>query len=467
MRLTRRQTIRSLAAAGVGLGLRGHAESEGAPQGRKPNILFVMADDLGYADLSCYGRTEYRTPVLDRLAQQGIRFTQAYANSAVCTATRVALITGRYQYRLPVGLEEPLASPARHIGLPPGHPTLPSLLKQAGYGTALVGKWHMGWLPDFSPLKSGYDHFYGFRAGAVDYFTHGYRTGPDLWDGDVPVEEHGYLTDLLATKAIGLIGDYAEARQSFFLSLHFNAPHWPWEGPDDEAESKRIAGKLGDYDGGDLATYARMVVAMDSAIGRVLQTLDRHGIADNTIVVFTSDNGGERFSKMWPFSGSKMELLEGGLRIPAMALWPGRIAPGTTTDQVAISMDWVATLLAAAGAKPADQYPLDGMNLLPWLTGNGTPMARTLYWRYHANGQRAVRDGDLKWLQIRSNDFLFDVSRDPLERANLKARRPDDYQRLVALWKAWDATMLPIDPRAYTESIPGNLRADHYGVEDD
>src|SRR5437867_4811398 len=205
---------------------------------QKPNIVFIMADDLGYADLSCYGRRDYNTPNIDRMAAGGMRFAQAYANSAVCSATRTALITGRYQYRLPVGLDEPLAGGAqRKVGLPPDHPTLPSLLKKAGYGTTLIGKWHLGWLPDFSPIKSGYDHFWGFRGGALDYFTH--KAGPantdsdDLWDDDVKIHQAGYLTDLLGDRAISVINNYAKLRQPFFISLHFNAPHWPWEGPGD------------------------------------------------------------------------------------------------------------------------------------------------------------------------------------------------------------------------------------------
>jgi arylsulfatase A-like enzyme len=199
----------------------------------RPNILFILADDLGYADLSCYGRRDYRTPNIDSLAAQGMRFTQAYANSAVCTATRVALITGRYQYRLQVGLEEPLGNSLRNVSLPPEHPALPSLLKKAAYGTTLIGKWHMGWLPDFSPLKSGYDHFWGFRGGALDYFTH--KSGPtntstdDLWDGDTKIQQAGFLTDLIGDRAVSSINDYVKARQPFFISLHFSAPHWPWE----------------------------------------------------------------------------------------------------------------------------------------------------------------------------------------------------------------------------------------------
>jgi arylsulfatase A-like enzyme len=160
-----------------------------------------------------------------------------------------------------------------------------------------------------------------------------------------------------------------------------------------------------------------------------------------------------------------MELLEGGLRIPAIARWPGHIAAGTTTGQVAISMDWVPTLLEAANAAPDPAYPLDGISLAPYLFGTSLPIPRKLYWRYHANGQRAMRDADLKWLQIRQNDFLFNVVADPLERANLKARQPADYTRMLADYKAWDATMLPIDPKAYTESISGKVRADHYGID--
>jgi arylsulfatase A-like enzyme len=465
-RLTRRQTFAPLALAPFAF-LTGAKEQTAST---RPNILFIMADDMGFADLSCYGRPDYTTPNIDRLATQGMRFLQAYANSAVCTATRVALITGRYQYRLPVGLEEPLASPARNIGLPPNHPTLPSLLKRAGYGTTLIGKWHLGWLPDYGPLKSGYDHFYGFRGGKLDYFTH--KSGAastdtdDLWDQDSLVHNHGYLTDLLGDRAIATIGDYAKAKQPFFISLHFNAPHWPWEGPDDEAESQRVTGNLADYDGGDQATYGRMVMAMDKQVGRVLDALEKSGVANNTIVVFTSDNGGERFSDVWPFSGSKMELLEGGLRIPAIVRWPGHIKPGTTTGQVSISMDWVATLLEAAGAKPDPAYALDGISLLPNLLGKAPSAERKLYWRYHGNAQQAIREGDMKWLKIRDNDFLFNVVRDPLERANLKGRQPDIYHRLIADYKAWDATMLPIDPAAYTESITGKVRADHYGVDD-
>jgi arylsulfatase A-like enzyme len=433
-----------------------------------PNILFILADDLGYADVSCCGRRDFNTPNIDRIAAEGMRFTQAYANSAVCTASRVALITGRYQYRLPLGLEEPLSTRVpRKIGLPPDHPTLPSILRKAGYQSALIGKWHLGMLPDFGPLQSGYDHFYGFRSGAVDYFTH--KSGPpasdaeDLWNDDVRIHQTGYLTDLLGNRAIDVIDTYARSGRPFLASLHFNAPHWPWEAPGDEAESQRLP-SLFHYDGGTQRTYQRMIQQMDFQIGRVLQALEASGVAQNMIVVFTSDNGGERYADTWPFTGMKTELLEGGLRVPAVIRWPGHIPPGTVSEQVTIGMDWFPTLLAAAGTAPDPAFPSDGIGLLPWLTQETAPMPRKLFWRYKYNDQQAARDGDWKYLKILDNTFLFDVVQDPMERANLKERHPDVYERIVAEWNDWNASMLPIDPQSFTGGFTGAQLADHFGV---
>jgi arylsulfatase A-like enzyme len=460
---------RNLLAGGAGsLALAG-VKRVAAQAGSRPNIVFILADDLGYADVSCYGQQDYTTPNIDRLALEGMRFTQAYANSSVCSATRTALITGRYQYRLTVGLEEPIgAATPKNIGLPPVHPTLPSLLRNAGYGTMLIGKWHLGFLPDFSPLKSGYDHFFGIFGGAADYFNHGSdhaRTGAEsyqLYEEEVPVDRHGYMTNLLGDRAIETIAAYAASRQPFLLSLHFTAPHWPWEGPDDEAESKRIRNIM-HRDGGTQKTYGRMVQSLDANIGRVLRALDAHGLSDNTIAIFTSDNGGERFSKTWPFTGMKQELLEGGLRIPAIARWPGHIRAGAVSEQATITMDWVPTLLAAAGARPDPAYPSDGEDLTPALVG-AERHARKFYWRYKAGSQRAVRDGDWKYLRIAGNEFLFDVVQDPRERANLKERYPDVFSALKNDWEAWNATMLPERPRPAAYAQPGNLLADHYGV---
>jgi arylsulfatase A-like enzyme len=459
----------SMALAGMGLGRPTWAQST------KPNIVFILADDLGYADVGCYGQRDYATPNIDRLATEGLKFTQAYSNSPDCSATRTALITGRYQARLPLGLEEPLnPSSPKGIGLAPSHPTLPSLLKMAGYGTTLVGKWHLGELPDFSPLKSGYDHFFGILGCCADYFNHGAEASRayvlpfpglayQLHEQEVPVERHGYLTNLLGDRAVQTVEGYAKAKEPFLLSLHFTAPHWPWEGPEDEAESKRIR-SLFDRDGGSQKTYAAMVQSLDSNIGRVLQALDASGLASNTIVIFTSDNGGERFSNVWPFSGMKQELLEGGIRVPAIVRWPGRITPGAVSEQVLITMDWMPTLLAAVGTSPDAAYPSDGEDLGQVLTGRTGAHSRKLCWRYKAGSQRAMRDGDRKYLRIAGNEFLFDVVRDPRERANLKDREKDVFERLKRDWEAWDATMLPERSRPAPYNHPGNFLADHYGV---
>ncbi len=458
----RRNLLKALPA----LALAGVVPRAPAAAQERPNIIFILADDLGHADLGVYGQTDIKTPHLDRLAGQGIRFTQAYANSAVCSATRFALITGRYQYRLRGGLEEPIAGASDTIGLPPSHPTLPSLLKKQGYGTALIGKWHLGYLPTFGPLKSGYDSFFGNYGGAIDYFTHKPGVGPqvkeDLYEGEVPVHQIGYYTDLLGARAV----DFVRAQQPgkpFLLSLHYTAPHWPWEGPGDEAVSRDIS-NIFHYDGGDLATYGRMVEALDASIGRVLQALEARGLAENTIVIFTSDNGGERFSKNWPLTGQKTELLEGGIRVPAIVRWPARIAGGQVSEQVAISMDWLPTLLAAAGGAPDPAYPTDGQNLLPQLLGQAGNQSRTLLWRYKANAQRAIRSGNWKYLRIGGNEFLFDVVKDQRERANLAQRHPDVFRQLKSQWEQWNQQMLPITADVRTHGVSGQIQADRYGI---
>jgi arylsulfatase A-like enzyme len=357
------------------------------------------------------------------------------------------------------------------VGLPPEHPTIPSLLKKRGYSSTLVGKWHLGAWPKFGPLKSGYDHFYGFRGGALDYFSHVSEAGEkDLWDDDVPIEQAGYLTTMLGTRAVEVVERYAKSSQPFMLSLHFNAPHWPWEGPGDAGESDRLrqAGPraLFHFDGGSQKAYQSMIEEMDRQIGRVMKALDAHGQTDNTIIIFTSDNGGERFADTWPFTGKKTELLEGGLRIPAIVSWPAHIPRGQTTDQVAISMDWLPTLLAAAGGETDAAYPMDGINLLPMLFSQAAPLVqRKLFWRYKANAQHAARDGDYKFLKILENTFLFNVVDDPLERANLKERHKDIYQRIARDWFEWNRSMLPEVQGSTSGSFSGKTLADHFGAK--
>jgi arylsulfatase A-like enzyme len=464
---TRRDVLKTtaLGSLAIAAGVAGDDVVFGQQRTPPPNIIYIMADDLGYADVSCYGRPDLKTTNIDRIAARGVRFLQGYANSAVCTATRVALITGRYQYRLRLGLEEPLGTANGRVGLPPEHATLPSQLKKAGYGTTLIGKWHLGELPNFGPLKSGYDHFYGFHSGGIDYYRHeGTDHKPDFWDDDMPIEKIGYATELFGDHAVDVVNKYAKARNPFYISLHFNAPHWPWEAPGDMDEAERLkARNLAAYDAGTQKTYRGMIESMDQAIGRVLKALDDNRLSNNTIVIFTSDNGGERFADTWPFTGRKMELLEGGLRIPSIISWPARLPQGKTSDQVSISMDWMPTLLAAAGGSADPAYPLDGVNLLPMLTGAAPIQRRTLYWRFKGNAQRAIRDGDMKYLKIRDNTFLFNVAEDPMERANLKDRQKDVYERLVNKWLEWNQTMLPEVDESGTGGNSGVTWADHVG----
>ncbi len=449
----------ALAAAGPGIA---------QPRPRKPNFLFIMADDLGYADLSCYGRREYETTALDSLAAQGMKFTHGYANSAVCSATRFGLITGRYQYRLRAGLEEPLGNP--DLGLPPEHPTLPSLLREQGYHTGLIGKWHLGGLPKFGPLKSGYDEFWGNRGGGVDYFTHKIGDATDLWDGEVRIEESGYYTDLLADRSIRFLEDRAKEDKPFLLSLHFTAPHWPWVSntPEGRAESQRLAGlpglSIAHYDGGALQTYIEMVTSLDRNVGRVLARLYELGLDRDTVVVFTSDNGGERFSDNWPFSGIKTELLEGGIRVPFIVKWPGLTAPGSESDTPALSMDFLPTFVAAAGGRPHPDYPSDGVDIRPALMGGALP-ERTLYWRFFNKDQKAARRGRYKYLSINGNEYLFDVIADPRERGNLKDRQPEKFAELKDSFETWNAGMLS-DPKVSSFGWTPEQLADHYGWND-
>jgi arylsulfatase A-like enzyme len=275
------------------------------------------------------------------------------------------------------------------------------------------------------------------------------------------VERTGYYTQILADEASGYLRErQATPETPFFLSLHFTAPHWPWEGPDDEQVSREIT-DLFHYDGGSLKKYGEIVQALDAAVGQVLAALDASGQADDTLVIFTSDNGGERFSKTWPFTGQKTELLEGGLRVPTLLRWPARIQP-QVQSQVTITADWLPTLLAAANAAPHPDYPSDGENILPVLEGQTPVHPRTLYWRYKAQAQRAVRDGDWKYLKINDNEFLFDVAIDERERANLRDRQPEVFERLKRQWASWNEGFLPITDEVFTHGVTPDVQADRY-----
>jgi arylsulfatase A-like enzyme len=437
-------------------------------QTRRPNILFILADDLGYGDLSCYGRPDYQTSNLDQLAREGIRFVNAYSASPVCTPTRCAFITGRYPARTRVGLEEPLQEKSilgdqlEILGLPPEHPTIASLLRANGYETALIGKWHLGYLPKFGPVQSGFEEFFGIMSGAVDFFTHKDMVGEgDLYEGKVPVERIGYLTNMLTTRAVEYISRRGQRNEResrgrpFYLSLHYTAPHWPWEGPKDIAVSRALGGGYDGFTaGGSLKTYAAMMKSLDDGIGEVLGALTKANLDRSTLVIFTSDNGGERFSYNWPFRGQKFLLYEGGIRVPAIVRWPGVVPAGRVSAQTSITMDWTATILAAGQTKPDSSYPLDGIDLMPSLRGSPSPTPvtqhpipssdRTFFWRN--SNQDAVRRGRWKYLKDGTQEYLFDLSIDQREQANFREQNPDMFNQLRDEFQKWQSQVLPRPP---------------------
>ncbi|WP_028605178.1 sulfatase family protein [Ottowia thiooxydans] len=428
-------------------------------QKKRPNIVFIVADDLGFADLGCYGGRDARfgrvSPVLDGLAEQGVKFTQGYSNSPVCSPTRFGLMTARWQYRLRGAAEEPINSKSRGsttLGLPPEHPTLPSLLKDAGYRTALMGKWHLGYPPAFGPLKSGYEEFFGPMSGGVDYFTHCSSNGShDLYQGEAEQAQEGYLTDLISERSVDYVQRMAPgAREGspFFLSVHYTAPHWPWETRDDAALAQEVKSNLFHLHGGNIHTYHRMIHHMDEGIGRIVETLRHEGLLDDTLIVFTSDNGGERFSDNWPLVGGKMDLTEGGIRVPWIAHWPAMIRPGGISEQLCMTMDWSATMIDIGGATPHTNYPLDGVSLLSVLTDSQAKFQRPLYWRMNHRGQRASREGDWKYLRVDGNDYLFNIRADERERANHADREPERLAAMRASWEAWASSMPAIPPDA-------------------
>lgn len=423
------------------------------------NIIYIVADDLGYADLGCYGGREAQfgpiSPNIDKLAKEGMMFLDGYANSPVCSPTRFALMSMAYQYRLRGALEEPINSKSKGsdtLGLPPHIPTLPSQLQKAGYYTGLIGKWHLGYPPHFGPRLSGYDEFYGIMAGGVDYFSHKSGRGDhDLWINEEEHEEIGYITDLFSERAVDFVHRRAEdpEKKPFFLSLHYTAPHWPWETRDDEHLAEEIS-TLFHLEGGNIHTYRKMIHHMDEGIGKLMAVLDQYGMTDDTIIVFTSDNGGERFSDNWPLVGAKMDLTEGGIRVPWIVRWPKKVPAGTVSSQHCMTMDWSRTLLEAGGGEIDPEYPVDGVSLLPVITGDIDQFERPLFWRMKHRAQRAFRLGDWKYLKVDEHEYLFNIDNDARERANQARLRPDKLEHMRNQWLAWNETMPPIPEDAVT-----------------
>ena len=408
--------------------------------GQRPNIVYIMTDDMGYGDLSCYGRKDFQTPNIDKLASEGIKFTNAYSGAPICTPTRASFLTGRYPARTPVGLIEPLTGqPADTThGLTPSYPSVAKVLAASGYQTALVGKWHLGSQPQHSPTKNGFDYFFGFRSGAVDYISHKSTNGKhDLYENDEPVFPEGYLTDLIAEKAVEFIG--RKHNKPFFLSINFNAPHWPWQKSGDAAYADVTKFR----EGGSPATYEAMMKSLDDGVGRIMKSLEAKGLRENTIVVFTNDNGGERYSDHGGLAKEKATVWEGGIKVPAFVRWPGKIKPGTSTEQVAITMDWTATFLSLAGAKTPADFPLDGMDLMPVMTGKNKVIPRDFYWRLtQRKNEKAVRMGDWKYLFDASGEYLFDLHNDPFEKTDLKTKKPDVFNSLKQKYADWENSVL-------------------------
>jgi len=409
-----------------------------AASAQRPNVVLIMTDDVGYGDIGSYGAPDIRTPNIDRLARDGVRLTDFYANGATCTPTRAGLITGRYQQR--VTLEAPLGSGGpsdAERGLPVTGTSLPQLLKNSGYTTALVGKWHLGWKREFSPVAHGFDYFFGFKSGFTDYYRHTFIDGkPDLFENDEPVEVAGYMTDLITERSVRFIEQ--NARRPFFIDVAYNAAHWPYQVPDKPSTARDNGRHLTPFDDSTStrAEYVAMLERADQGVGRILRVLDSLGLRQNTIVIFTNDNGGEWLSRNTPLFHHKGSVWEGGIRVPAIIRWPGRIPAGKVSAQVGITMDLTASILAATGTPIPAEAKLEGINLLPILEGRAREIERTLYWRVVARPQQAVRSGDWK-LVFDGRAMLFNLRTDIGERNNLIGQRPDIAKRLRALLTIW------------------------------
>src|SRR5688572_13747764 len=333
----------------------------------QPNVVLIVTDDLGYGDLGSYGAPDVKTPNLDRLAREGVRLTDFYANGATCTPTRAALISGRYQQRFE--LERPLGTGV-DTGLPADGRSLPQLLKNNGYATGLVGKWHLGERPQFGPNAHGFDYFFGFKSGFIDYYQHTGGDGMhDLFENEVPAHVDGYMTDLITQRSVRFIEQHA--RQRFFLEVAYNAPHWPYQLPDQRSTARDDAVHLQPYDpdSGTRQDYVAMLERADQGIGAILALLDKTGLTENTLVIFTNDNGGEWLSRNAPLFHRKWTLWEGGIRVPAILRWPGRLPAGEVSRQVGITVDLTASILAATNTPVPAAARLDGINLLPILDG--------------------------------------------------------------------------------------------------
>lgn len=422
------------------------------PAPRKPNIIVLLADDLGYADIGIHGSREIATPHIDSIARKGVRCTSGYVSCPYCSPTRAGLMTGRYQQRF--GHEfnpEVLSKGGTGQGLHPKEITVAQRLKDAGYATGLLGKWHLGEEDKFHPLNRGFGEFFGFLPGAHNYLhTDDKNYGP-IYRGRQRVEIEGYLTDVLAREAVAFIGRHQ--KEPFFLYLAFNAVHTPLQAPEP------VLKKFAAIEDPTRRTYAAMTAKLDEAVGAVLNQVRSAGLEEHTLVFFLSDNGGAigKFAANGavntPLRGSKGDTWEGGIRVPFLVQYPGRLPAGKVYAQPVIQLDIHATALAAAGVAPQPEWKLDGVNLLPFLEGKkATPPHAALYWRF--GEQMAIRQGDWKLVRadlatdkpfgnIAPRPMLFNLAEDIGEKKNLAETQPERVKELAAAWQKWNEGLAP------------------------
>ncbi len=441
-----------LLAGAVGIGA---CQTTRVTKNPRPNIVLILADDLGYGDIACYGCEDTRTPNIDRLAAEGVRFTSFYSNGPECSPTRTALLTGRYQHRVG-GLEcaigtgnvgrydDAIRLRASHdLGLPASETSIAKMLKSAGYATAICGKWHLGYEPKFFPANHGFDYWFGPIGGATDYFHHCESTGqPAVYLNGAPVAREGYLTDLITEESVGFIR--RNARRPFFLYVGYTAPHTPYLGPNDRRpEFVREE----DYNKGSRSTYSAMVERMDEGVGAILNALRDYGLSQNTLVIFMSDNGATNMGRNGPFSGNKGNVFEGGIRVPCLVKWPGVLPQGVTTAQPCMTMDFTSSIVRAAGREAPRS--LDGIDILKLVESGGPVQPQTLFWRARRGEwtRKAVRDGDMKFIALdnagKGQEYLFNLDTDPQEKNNLLASQPETAERLRQLLREWEDKVRP------------------------
>ncbi len=405
-----------------------------------PNIILIMADDLGYGDIGCYGNEQINTPALDRLAAEGMKFMDFHSNGAVCSPTRAALMTGQYQQRH--GLEGVVYArgETRRTGLDPKALTIADFMKKAGYATGMTGKWHLGYYIDYNPVYQGFDYFRGYVSGNIDYHSHIDGAGiPDWWHDLEKVQEKGYTTNLITKYALDFIEQNKDNK--FFLYIAHEAPHSPYQGRNDKAFRSVGRPQLP-----PLSTekkkkvYQEMVEVMDEGIGRIVALLDSLGLHGKTMIFFCSDNGGvEELSNNGDLRGHKGTLWEGGHRVPAIAWWPGNIRAGAVNDETVMSMDLFPTFVKLSKFHTKENLKFDGTDLTRLLLEDKPLPERMLFWRYR--NRSAVRSGKWKLLMEGNNTKLFDLSNDLSEKNNMASEEPELVDELREKFQAWQQEM--------------------------